>query len=424
MRTGAPSFFPCFAAQSCCKFQNALRCVTMNIRSVFGLSTLAIFCGVIPVVHATTGCNAVGWDERHGVLGCGLYYPAIRWLYEEGIASGDAATGKFSPGRPINRAEFTKLVLLASGVKNPPDCSEEPFPDVPKTAWFAPYVCAAKDKGIISGFPDGTFKPAINVNFANGAKILAKAFHVPVDPHNANLGGQGFSDQPSVWYRPYTLGLLQKLAVAPTVRAFAQPLTRGEMAEMLYRLTTGKNYFVSPIPTGDGDYLGYGLGPYDLELPLGISLSTNPDPPYVFAPHERKVGGIFSKDLLLKGYAFSHVLQQERCTLSGLWEHCKPTFTDWSIELYSVSSVVNFSREYSEIGGFEQRYFGGKPGNCQTLGVEGENTEYCIVPLGNKTLVVVREYIDTNAMGVPEAMPLEKSDAIYARIRKSLQFLP
>ncbi len=396
----------------------------MNIHSAFLLSLLtALSIGVIPTVYATTGCNAVGWNERHGVVGCNLYYPAIHWLYEEGIASGDAATGTFFPEHTINRAEFTKLVLLASGVKNPPACSAAPFPDVPKTAWFASYVCAAKDKGIISGFPDGTFKPAINVNFANGAKILAKTFNVPVDPHDANLGGQGFSDQPSIWYRPYTLGLLRQRAVAPTVQAFTQSLTRGEMAEMLYRLATGKNYFDEPMPTGDGDYLGYGLGPYDLEQSFGIDISENPDPPYVFSSNERKVTGVFSKDMLLKGYGFSHVLQRERCTLSGLWEHCKPTFADWTIELYSVPSVVTFSQEYSEIGGFKRRSFGGKPGNCLILGVEGENTEYCVVSLGKKTFIVIREYIDTNAMGVPEAMPLEKSDAIYAKIRKSIRFL-
>lgn len=395
----------------------------MNIRSALGLSILAILSmGVIPMVHATTGCNAVGWDERHGVLGCGLYYPAIHWMYEEGIASGDAATGKFSPERTVNRAEFTKLVLLASGVKNPAACSTAPFPDVPKTAWFAPYICAAKDRGIISGFPDGTFKPEITVNFANGAKILAKTFDIPMDPNDANLGGQEFSDQPSVWYRPYTVGLLKKRSVAPTVQAFTQNLTRGEMAEMLYRLATGKNYFDDPIIVEE-DPIGFGFGPYDLEQPLGIYLSATPDPSYAFAPHERKIHGEFSKDLTLKGYAFSHVLQRERCTLSGLWEHCKPTYADWTIELYQVPFALTFSKEYAAIGGFEERSIGEKKGKCLTLGVEGENTEYCIVPLGKKTFVVVREYIDTNAMSVPEAMSLEESDAWYAKLRKSIQFL-
>lgn len=396
----------------------------MNTRTFACLSVLTVLCiSAVPLAFATTGCNAVGWEERHGVLGCGLYYPAIHWLYEEGIASGDADTGKFFPERTINRAEFTKLVLLASGVENPPACTTAPFPDVPKNAWFASYICAAKDRGIISGFPDGTFKPGIDVNFANGAKILAKTFDIPVDPNDANLGGQDFSDQPSVWYRPYTLGLLKKRAVAPTVQAFTHLLTRGEMAEMLYRLATGKNCFDEPCPSGDGDYLGYGVGPYDLEPLFGFDITANPDPPYVFAKHERKVTGVFSKDMILNGYGFSHVLQQERCTLSGLWEHCKPTFADWTIELYMVPSVVSFSKEYTDIGSLEQRYFGGKPGDCLQLGVEGEYTEFCVVPLGTKTLVVVREFIDTNVMQVPEAMPLETSDAMYARIRKSMQFV-
>lgn len=384
-----------------------------------------VFVGIIGAVHATTGCNAVGWDERHGVLGCELYYPAVHWLYGKGIAIGDADSGKFFPGRTINRAEFTKLVLLASGVKNPPDCATAPFPDVPKIAWFAPYICAAKDKGIISGFPDGTFKPAINVNFANGAKILAKTFNIPVDANDANLWGQDFSDQPSVWYRPYTLGLLRKRAVAPTVREFTQSLTRGEMAEMLYRLMTGENYFDEPLSTGDGDYLGYGLGPYDLEQPLGIYLSASPDPPYVFANHEYSFQWLSKDTPPLKGYAFSHVLQQERCSLSGLWEHCKPTFADWSIQLYLTTSPIDaLKKEIREMSAETERYFGGKRGECFTAGVEGDYTEYCFVPLTQKkTFIVIREYIDTSVWGVVDAMPIEKSDAMYARIRKSIQFL-
>lgn len=381
------------------------------------LAMLSLSLGYAGTAHATTGCNAVGWNERHGVTGCGLYYPAIHWMYEEGIASGDAATGKFFPERPINRAEFTKLVLLASGITNPPPCASAPFPDVPKDAWFAPYICSAKGKGIISGFPDGTFKPGIDVNFANGAKILAKTFHVPMNSDDAD-----FDLSQNIWYRPYTLGLLKKRAVAPTVKSFAQSLTRGEMAEMLYRLATGNNAFDNPVQTEDGDYLGYGFGPYDLEQPLGLDVNETPDPPYVFSANERTETGIFSKKLTLKGFAFSHVLQAERCGASGLWEHCQPTFVDWSVGLYMVPTA-SFDPSIQSMGS-TQRYFGGKAGNCVTLGIEGENTEYCIVPLAkNKTLVVIRDYIDAGFVLVPGATPLATSDAMYARIRKSLSFL-
>lgn len=388
----------------------------MKKSSLFVFALAAIIS--VPVVHATAGCNAIGWSEPHGMTGCQLYYPAVQWMYGEGIASGDATTGKFNPERNINRAEFTKLVLLASGVKNPPACTTAPFPDVPKSAWFAPYICAAKEKGIISGFPDGTFKPEINVNYANGAKILAKTFGIPLYPSDAQ-----FNTEENIWYRPYTLGLLRKHAVAPSIRTFEQSLTRGEMAEMLYRLATGQNYFDNPIDTGEGDYLGYGYEPLELENALHVSLSKVVDAPYVYTKAERTVRGVFSKEATLRGgRAFSHVVQEENCGLSGLWQHCDPVYVDWTIEMYRTSSL-SFMSELFHTDMHVERFFGGKRADCIGMGVEGDNIEFCIIPLGNKeSFVVVREYVDSTEFGDSDVMPIEKSDAQYARIRGAIQF--
>ena len=321
----------------------------------------------------------------------------------------------YEPTRSINRAEFTKLVLLASGIKNPAACTVNPFPDVPKIAWFAPYICEAKKRGIISGFPDGMFKPALEINFANGAKILAKTFAVPVDANDAN-----YFDQPSIWYRPYTLALLNKKAVAPTIATFDQLLNRGEMAEMLYRLATGNHSFETPDSSEERG-LGMGYLSYILEDALGFSVDP-PDASYVFAPSAATIRSVFTRSISVKGFAFSHVLQLERCSLSGLWEHCKPTYTDWKIALYVSPVNVTFSSDAQ--GMATQKYFGGKPGTCVVWGVEGENTEYCLVPWGKKTIVVVRDFIDTNVMQVEGASSLEFSDAMFARIRSSMQFLP
>lgn len=385
---------------------------------------IALSFGLTSIAHATVGCNAVGWDEPHGVTGCELYYPAISWIYKEGIASGDAGTGRFNPERSINRVEFTKIALLASGVQEPlPPCTNAPFPDVPKTAWFAPYVCAAKARGIISGFPDGTFKPGINVNFANGAKILAKTFEIPTDPKDAQ-----FDAEQNIWYRPYTLALLRKGTIAETVDAFTKSLTRGEMAEMLYRLKVGKSSINKPQPPKDSEMYphddGMGYEMHKLEFGLGFYLSSEPDPPFIFTQSEREMWLPAEQSAYLKGYIFSHVLQHERCGASGLFEHCTPTFTDWSVGLYISPS----SPDYLMQGLFEPerftRYFGGKAGTCAREGIEGEYTEICVVPwTEKKTLVVTYDYIDTSFAytDLPGITPTKTADAMYARIRKSIQ---
>jgi hypothetical protein len=396
---------------------------------LFVLAALAAFLsvqGALPA-HATTGCNAIGWDEPHGVTGCQLYYPAVSWLYKAGIASGNAKTGKFEPERTINRAEFTKLVLLASGTANPPPCASAPFPDVSKIAWYAPYICAAKAKGIISGFPDGTFKPEINVNYANASKILIKAFGVETHPQDANVQ---LIDEASIWFRPYTMALLRKKAVPETVGSFTKELTRGEMAEALYRLKTGKTSIVTPLasesPEGhEYDDIGMGFETNAFEQAMGIALDAEPDAPFVFAPDTftfRRGDAV----LPLKGYAFSHSLQQEGCDgETGMWSFCHPILTDWSIALYmtTTASTKAVLKNFTEDFPIPQRYFGGKPGKCVAEGFEGDDWEYCFVDLGNgKTLVSVVHDLSSQAYGTEGITPSEKVQAYYARIRKGLRF--
>ncbi len=50
------------------------------------------------------------------------------------------------------------------------------FADVPKEYWAAPFISALSAKGIISGFPDGTFKPNQPVTRAEFAVQVQKAF--------------------------------------------------------------------------------------------------------------------------------------------------------------------------------------------------------------------------------------------------------
>lgn len=402
--------------------KSSIRNGFMVVVAAFGIFLLP------PFAEATTGCNAVGWDMKHeDVHGCDLYYPAIQWMYDEGIAEGELQevlpTGErrlYHPERPINRAEFTKLVLLGSGDSSvPPPCREDPFPDVPKNEWYAPYICAAKERGIISGFPDGTFKPGVNINYANGAKVLVKSFNVPA--READLTA---IDGMELWYKPYVLALTRENAVAPTISAFDHLITRGEMAEMIYRLANGKPSYVMPTPEGDGEPLGMGYThPFSLEIPLGLWVNP-PDPPYFFAPDTTT---LWNTVQALQGYRFFHALPEVRCTASGLWEHCRPVFVDWSISLYVTEAPVAAAREKMLMPDAQETlYFGGKPAQCSTMGVEGENVTFCFVSLGgNRTLIVEREFVDTNVvyMDMPGITPLATSDAWFARIRQSMQFV-
>ncbi len=157
---------------------------------------------------------------------------AISYVKDNGIVSG-YPDGSFKPYNTINRAEFTKIIIGAKYEATEIDgCVAENstsgmtnmfFPDVPKNEWFAKYICVAKIHDVISGYPDGTFKPADTINFAEAAKIISNTFGYPADVD-------------AVWYKPYTDNLADKNAIPTTIMGFDYLITRGEMSEMVYRL--------------------------------------------------------------------------------------------------------------------------------------------------------------------------------------------
>jgi micrococcal nuclease len=119
------------------------------------------------------------------------YLEAIRWGKETGVLNG-YPDGSFRPDNIVNRAEFLKIVLAAKGVDATVAVAAGTFPDVDPSAWFAPYVGYARDNGIIQGYPDGTFRPAQPVNFAEALKMAYVA--LGIDGHPSAIGE---------WYEPY-----------------------------------------------------------------------------------------------------------------------------------------------------------------------------------------------------------------------------
>ncbi len=80
-------------------------------------------------------------------------YAAVEALADQGIVSG-YPDGTFRPEQPVSRAEALKLVI-ASFVK-PEELSQatsSPYADVPTDAWFLPYVETARERGLIDGPP-------------------------------------------------------------------------------------------------------------------------------------------------------------------------------------------------------------------------------------------------------------------------------
>jgi len=151
---------------------------------------------------------------------------AINYVQAKGIVEG-YSDGTFKPDITINRAELTKIIMATEfDADMMANCNvySTNLSDVPAEAWFAQFVCTAKANGIINGYADGTFKPGQNVTFVEAAKIISLGF------------GQDLAADTELWYRPYVDYLSTQSAIPETVNEVAKNITRGEMAEIIYRL--------------------------------------------------------------------------------------------------------------------------------------------------------------------------------------------
>lgn len=166
------------------------------------------------------------------------YYDAVSYLRTEGIVEG-YPDGSYKPYQTINRAEFTKIVVGASGYNPAQDLSGYDifstsglsFSDIQNGAWYNPYLRKAVESGIIGGYPDGTFKPAQEINFVEAAKIIVIA-------DGGDFAGAGYA--PDDWFHKYVNVLETNHAIPTTINTFDQKITRGEMAEIMYRMKTGQ----------------------------------------------------------------------------------------------------------------------------------------------------------------------------------------
>ena len=137
--------------------------------------------------------------------------------------------GNFLPNNPINRAEFCKILVRATGADEfVPLLSS--FSDIEPGDWFFKFVETAKKNGWIGGHPDGSFRPSEKINRAAVAKILVLAFSIEIP--------QNISDE--IWYEKYFAALAAQNFLPHGISLEnLQPAefpTRAEITEQIFRI--------------------------------------------------------------------------------------------------------------------------------------------------------------------------------------------
>ena len=185
----------------------------------------------------STNSAAKDWPFAD-VLPYHSFYEAILYVWKANLFSGTAAD-TFDPDASMTRG-MAVTVLQKLDRKNTPSLAPL-FPDVDAGAWYAAGVAWAAAVDMVSGYPDGLFRPDKALTREEAAMILFKfATHMGIHVYRPSLPtGIADASQVSDWATEttawaYREGLL--LLRSDNTLAAQQPITRAEMAHALAQL--------------------------------------------------------------------------------------------------------------------------------------------------------------------------------------------
>ncbi len=151
--------------------------------------------------------------------------------------------------------DTTCLATFSSGV---------PFPDVSDKYWAYKYIVWAKNKGITTGYPDGTYKPENPVKRGEMAAFIIRALEGEPQPGSYNTTPY-FSDvHPDHWAFKYVQRMKEKNIASgysgTTLYGVEDLVTREQMAKMLVMALVGEppdDYCSDGPPFPDVDPSGW-----------------------------------------------------------------------------------------------------------------------------------------------------------------------
>jgi murein DD-endopeptidase MepM/ murein hydrolase activator NlpD len=141
--------------------------------------------------------------------------------------------GTFKPNNTVTRAEALKFVL--EGINSGMEISTLPFKDVADSDWYYKYVSTALLRNIVGGYSDGSFRGSNPVTRAEFLKILFTAMDVNL-PSKVKKDPYKDVDKDD-WYAPYFQYADDHDIIDNNVRAWPElGMNRGDVAEAMYRV--------------------------------------------------------------------------------------------------------------------------------------------------------------------------------------------
>lgn len=201
--------------------------VLVGLLAILLISTQAI----LPLTAATQLSDVTGhWAED-----------TILKLVEKNYISG-YPDGTFKPDNTITRAEFVKILCAVMGYA-PATEGTSTFTDVAATDWFFGYVVTAVQKGIIGGYPDGTFLPNNPITRQEASKVVVKAKGIDETTVDAEyvFSHARLTDEAAIadWAKPFIAAAVERGFMKGDPTGAFRPdanLTRAETAAIAWRV--------------------------------------------------------------------------------------------------------------------------------------------------------------------------------------------
>jgi len=218
-------------------------------RLIVSMTVVTAVCMVSKVAIAAGFPDTVGTD----------YQASFAYLQQEGVISG-YSDGYARPNSQLNRVEALKIILEAEGGFSSRIASFRQsipplglFFDADQKAWYAPYVEAAFEKSVITGYPDGSFRPANALTVEEAVTMLMRTFGEQGSSQKAELSSY-IENKPNQWYTASINAAITRNAIMHKGDLrLGSVITRGQFIDMVYRLHTiraqGAYVYSGPEPT-------------------------------------------------------------------------------------------------------------------------------------------------------------------------------
>jgi S-layer homology domain len=142
-----------------------------------------------------------------------------------------------APASPAPALPAAPLIAVAPQGSSVPPAQAKQFPDVPSGYWASVPIAALSAKGILEGFPDGSFQPNKPITRAEFAEMIRRAFNQP-----ASRGALKFNDVESNYW---AIGAIDEATQTRFMSGFPdgsfQPNRQIPRLQALLALATGLN---------------------------------------------------------------------------------------------------------------------------------------------------------------------------------------